>query len=159
MAELTTEQIVKIVIAVLILVLVLSGVYLAFKGSIFPYFSNIAPAHQPDLENPYYKELLKNDNLVATFSYYDDEAVISVRSGVEYVKTPFYITKKSGKLYRTLGARLTLNPLGWFGKDQYVGIVNRENGVIMIESEFKEESYLSEIDGGYKYEGGIYSSK
>ena len=45
MVELTIEQVIKIIIYVFVIIMVVIGIYLAFKNYIIPYFENIGPSN------------------------------------------------------------------------------------------------------------------
>src|SRR3989338_7604004 len=97
MSELTTGQIVKIVIGVLVLVVVLSGVYLVFKDSIISYFTGFAPAHEVDTTTAFGKELVQDKNIIATYSLFDSSARILL-VGPPPVTTEYYFKKKTDLL-------------------------------------------------------------
>ncbi len=43
MAELTIDQLIKIILGLLVVVVVISGLYLLFREKIFDFFKNLAP--------------------------------------------------------------------------------------------------------------------
>lgn len=138
MAELTTEQIIKIVIAVLVLVVVLGGVYLIFRDKIFSYFGDLAPAEEQDLSSPYYQELLKEQNLVARIASDAKERYIFVGEK----KTSYYI--KKGTVY--------LHIKGLFDThyfDKNVGTIGKDNKIHIDKDELNDPT-LQLINGAEK---------
>jgi hypothetical protein len=131
MVEITSEQIVKIVVAVLVLVVVLGGVYILFKDKILSYFSDITPRDNRDFSSPYYTELLKPGNLVATL---DREGYIYI----DNVKTKYYIKKNSIKL-----------DVSWW-LDKEVGVLGKDFKISIDEGWKKKDQILSSIDGSEK---------
>lgn len=138
MAEITSEQIVKIVIAVFVLVVVLGGVYLLFKDKILSYFGDLTPKDNRDFSSPYYKELLENEkNLVATLTKKGKLEYISLKGGVE---TNYYIDGKSVKL----------DDKSIFSRDKKVGILDKQFK-IRIDSEYLNgDDVLTSINGAEK---------
>lgn len=49
MAELTIEQLIKMIIGVVVIVAVVIGVYLIFKNNIFDFFNDIFPTNSSKL--------------------------------------------------------------------------------------------------------------
>src|SRR3989344_7169930 len=134
MVELTIEQIVKIVIAVLVLVVVLGGAYFIFKDKILSYFGDLAPSEKQDLSSPYYQELLGNDeNLIGTI---DKEQHIIV----DGKKTGYYLKKRSIK-----------RPAAWWF-DKEVGVIDKNNKLLAEPEEIAkdEQGILSIINGAEK---------
>jgi len=131
MVEITNEQIVKMVVAVLVLVVVLGGVYILFKDKILSYFSGMTSQDNRDFSSPYYTELLKPENLVATL---DSKGYIYI----DNVKTKYYIKKNSIKL----------DVPWWFDKE--VGILGKDFKISIDEEWKNKNNILSSIDGSEK---------
>ena len=51
MVELAISQLIKIILGVLVVVVVISGLYLFFKGSVLGFFENLPSAEREDLVN------------------------------------------------------------------------------------------------------------
>ncbi len=66
--ELTINNLIKMVIAVLVIVLVLTGIYFGMKNSIIPYFSGLG-FEEPavDVNTQFGRELIQEKNLVGGF--------------------------------------------------------------------------------------------
>ena len=154
MSELTTGQIVKIVIAVLVLVVVLSGVYLVFKDSIISYFTGFAPAHEVDTTTAFGKELVQDKNIIATYSLFDSSARILL-VGPPPVTTEYYFKKKTDLLKKDVKWLSSFSLRGAFGADQDVGVIDG-SGKVAVKPEFLSDATLQKIQGSYRYKGGLY---
>ena len=146
MVELTTSNIVKAIIAVIVLIVVVAGVFLALSGNL-SYFTGIGPSEQPDLTTPYYQNLLQDENLVASLRQDGSKFYISVKEGESFSQTNYYISER--------GNIVSDNALVDFFNDK-VGETN-SNGKIVIFNEYLILSpALEVINGGEKIENGIY---
>ena len=157
MAELTIDQIIKIVLAVLVLVLVLTGIYMAFSNYIIPYFSDLGPSQEPDISTPYYQDLIKDDNLIAKTSVDKDVNFIDVRQGNDFARTDYYFLRKTGKIYKNLDGGW-LKPWEW-AIDPQVGDILNSKIRIFSEGTYSTDSNLLTIQGADKVGVGIYSKK
>jgi len=150
MTELTTNQIIKIVIAVFVLVIVVAGAYLSLKYYIIPYFRDLGPS-EPDVDasSPFYQECLKNK--VA----YLDKGYINIFDKKDSSKsklTEYYV--KSIKIYKynTYSAGW-----GWIAdilqRDTEVGIIESD-GIIKINNDLGDAD-LKELNGATKVNNEI----
>ncbi|OIO81490.1 hypothetical protein AUJ84_00940 [Candidatus Pacearchaeota archaeon CG1_02_32_132] len=140
--ELTTGQIIKIIIAVLVFVIVVASIAFSFKNYIIPYFTDVPGGEQKDITTPYYQELIKDENLVATIVQGDKAKYISIGGK----KTLYYFWKSDvTNIYRDD-----------FWIDDKIGTVDK-NGIIEIDSSYlKEDVNLGEINGAEKIGTEIY---
>jgi len=155
MVELTTNQIIKITIGVIVLVFVIIAVSLSFRNYIIPYFNETFPDQRDvDLDTPYYQSLIKPENLVGVLQTLDQKKnLIDINeSGVWNRSTGFYYWKKSGEIYHENKASLS----NWFGKDTQVGQMDK-NGIIRFENKYiKKYPILEKIHTGEKLGREIY---
>ena len=155
MTELTTGQIVKIIIAVLVLVVMIGGIIMGFRGYVIPYFKDIGPSEQIDLTTPYYQELLQDENLVGVvkrdlkYSYIIIRIVGSDKKD-DWKPTTYYFFKDSGEIYKNVEGS-NWNPFSWT-KDPFAGKIAGD-GKIVIEREYIQE--LEVINGAERIGDGI----
>src|SRR3989344_3868091 len=130
MTELTTNQIIKIIIAVLVFVIVAVAVYWSFSNYIIPYFKGFG-IEPPDLTSQYYKELLKEENLVGFVEIERENKIRICGSPTNYyfVKDSPVIKKdivtNDGAWYEDIWSRIKFDPkVGETGKDRKIIILN-----------------------------------
>jgi len=149
MSELTSGQIIKIVIAVFVLIIIIIGATLSFSNYIFPYFKDVGPGESRDFTTPYYQNLIKDENLVgATIDKYEDDKGFFIKICQEV--TNFYFYKKDQ-------SQIWLNDGAYFG-DGKVGEVDN-TGVIKINDDYlKQFKVLNKIQNSEKIGNEIYKT-
>lgn len=136
MSQMTMEQIVKIIIAVFVFILVLTGVIIGFRNYIIPYFTDLGPGQEKeDFSSPHYQTLLKEESLIGVLSKEGNKNFIMLKSGSSFVKTKYYFWKESGEIYENIeGGTLTF----WtWRNDKKVGEFNSA-GVITLDMSASE---------------------
>lgn len=140
MAQLTINNLIKIIIAVIVIVIVIVAVYFVMSNYIIPYFTDLGfEESRIDTTTAFAKELLKEENIIGSVS--DGTFIYEGR------ETDLYF--KSGSLY--------MKKTGWFnwdwtGRDIKVGNLDSE-GKIIISQEVPGTELLS---NAYKYGNEIY---
>lgn len=144
--ELTTGQIIKIIIAILVFVIVVVSIAFSFKNYIIPYFTDVPGGEQKDITMPYYQELIKSENLVATIVNVGGNNAHYIT--IDESKTLYYFWKSDvNNIYRDDS---------WI--DNKIGIVDK-NGIVEIKDGYLEEDdKLVIINGGEKIGNEIYKS-
>ncbi len=159
MTELTTDQIVKIGIAVLVLTVVVIGAIVGFRNYIFPYFKDLGPGEREvDLSSPYYQQLIKDENLAGLTTKGSNKNFISVRrsfgSQQDFIETDYYFWKKSGEIYKKMDGEWL--KLWTWTNDPFVGKAD-EKGIIFIDEKYRGE--LEVIHGAEKIGGEVYKKR
>jgi hypothetical protein len=136
MAELAINQIIKIILGILVFVVIVISVTFAFKNYIKPYFEGISPSEEPpDLDTPYYKELVQDKNIVGTVKPADGENYVFVGGGS--TKTIYYFSSRSPKeLYQSIDWR-------W---DSLVGLIGNDGKLRISDEYLKKDTVLQEIN-------------
>lgn len=149
MTQLTTDNIIKITIGVIVLAFVILGAVLSFNNYIKPFFDNLFPneeEEQVDINTPYYQNLMKN--LIA---FLDKDGIINFVGQNSQIKD-----------FRIEGEHIRKIKKGnWYyawlnSKDPKVGeIVER---IIKIDSKYRSDSVLMTLNDAEYIEqtGGIY---
>ena len=143
MAELTINHLIKIIIAVAVIVVVITGVYFAMSNYIVPYFSGLG-FEEPkiDTTTTFAQELLKEENIIGSVS------------GKDFIyegrKTNFYF--ENGKVYLKKTGIFDWDITGW---DVKIGNLDSE-GKIIISNEVPGTEVFSNT---YKYGNEIYKIK
>ncbi len=130
MAELTIENIIKMVVAVFVLIMVIVGAYVGFTGYILPYFNDFGFGEQ-DILGRILEQETKN--------------VIEMRVGEDFVSTSFYI--KNGNLI-------------WEneGKKEIAGIY--DGNKITVKKEYLGQDFtLDKLSNAVVKKGIIYRAK
>jgi len=141
--ELTTDNLIKIIIGVFVIVVVVLGVYFAMKSYVIPYFSGIG-FEEPkiDTNTEFGKQLLKDENLIGSL----DKDGYFVYQGTT---TDIYF--KEGKIY----IKKEVFGLDWINPDTKIGSLNSENKIIIN----KEIQYSDALRDAYKLGNEIYKIK
>ncbi len=147
MGELTTEQIVKIVIGALVLIVVISGAYLIFKDRIHSYFSDLVLRDDLSLSIEEQQRIFTDANIVGfikegEWGFLGTTYPIQVKNAQGIQDTPYYFWKETGKIYKD-------KP----GRDVLVGETQR--GRIVIKQEYRAGE-LGAIHGGIPRNNAIY---
>ena len=141
MAELTINQLIKIVIALIVMIIIILGIYAGVRYYIIPYFSGIGfEEPKVDINTQFGRELIQEKNLIGRV---DSEGF-------------FIYENKKTDLYFEEG-EIKIKEYGWFGwdklnPDESAGIVGNDGKL-----EVKEiTQYYSVLNGAYKYGNEIY---
>ncbi|HLC52937.1 MAG TPA: hypothetical protein VJK03_00170 [Candidatus Nanoarchaeia archaeon] len=150
MAELTTEQIVKIVIGVFVLIVVITGAYFIFKERIHGYFSGLAGNDELDLSIEAQQLLFVDKNIIGYVDERGERGLFGTSKPIsltgtkgEKQRTSYYFWKNTGKIYEDKTWR-----------DILVGAIER--GRININPEYLGRRELAAIHGGVWRSGAIY---
>lgn len=154
MSELTVNEIVKIVIGVLLLVVVIGGVYLVFKDRIVSYFTGFSPPHEVDATSAFGQELIQDKNIVATLFLSSSSNYITL-VGPPPRQTQYYFVKNSDRIKKDIGVFSSLSWRGVFGADQEVGTIDGTGKVVIVDV-FLSDADLQKIRGAYRNRGGLY---
>ncbi len=152
MSELTTSQLIKIVISVLIFVIVVFAVVLALRNYIIPYFDGYKLQDRPDFSKPYFQQLLVDDNILGVITGDAKEGYLSIKTGEEkkdFILTKYYVRYSNNGVYRSVDVSWgNLFTGGW--RDPQVGMI--ENSVVRINQQYlnDENSLLRVIHGQTK---------
>jgi hypothetical protein len=142
MSELTTSQIIKIVIGVFVLAIVIIGVAMAWNNYIMPWFKGYTIEDKRDLSTSFYQNLVNEKNVVA---YMDEKG-----GGVLYLnnqKTDYYFTSNKREIKEKMP---------WYKFDKGVAKVDN-NFKINVNGEYlQKDSRLSAINGGELINNVIY---
>lgn len=143
MADISTEQIVKMVIAVLVLAVVVAGVYFGYGYYFKNYFQGLGPDNGGDY-NVQNQEIVKNLKGIAYVTTDSKHNYITFEE--DSIPSKYYICQgcwftPDGTIYRDNG-----NP-AW--PDTKVGFVDNQ-GAIRIIQEFIGEDKLAKLEGAIK---------
>lgn len=129
MAQLTTSTLIKLIIGLIVVVTVILGITMSFNNYVKPYFGGLFPSEQEtNLSESKVTELLKPESLRASI---DGKGVID----------------GSGGKYHTNG-KIIEEKRVWYKFDPNVGEID-ENGKVTIYDKYKEDEFLSKLEGAY----------
>jgi len=153
MAELAINQIVKIILGILVFVVVIISVTFAFRNYIKPYFEGISPGEEPpDLDTPYYKELVQDKNIVGIVKPIDGENYVFVGNG--NTKTAYYFWSRNPKmLYQSIKWQYSI--FDW-KTDPRVGIIGSDGKLRISDEYLQKDSVLQEINMAEKIGAELY---
>jgi len=150
--ELTTSQIIKIIIGVLVIVSVVIGIYFSMKYYILPYFSGITyDEPKIDPNSDFGKELLQEKNLIGRVDITSKYQYFIYKKDNSFVRTEIYFYKR--KIY--------FNIEKWF--DRQIGFLDN-NDKISINRDIELGGGLTEkaydvLNNAYKNYNEIYKIK
>lgn len=128
MAELTIEQTIKIILGVLVVTAVVISITLGFKSYIIPYFNSFFPSEEIDTSTPFYQELMKPDNLIA-----------SLGSDGKMITEKYYLSRN--KIWEKREG-VWWNPFT-YKRDPEVGAID-EKQIVHINEAYSKGNYLGE---------------
>ena len=139
--ELTINNLIKMVIAVFVIVLIVTGLFIAMKSYVLPYFSGIG-FEEPkiNVNTQFGRELIQEKNLVGRV---DSEGFFIY----EKKKTDVYF--KEGKI-----EVLEKGAFGWdwINPDSEIGLVGNDGKIELSGA----TEYSDVLEGSYKYGNEIY---
>jgi hypothetical protein len=141
--ELTTNNLIKMTIAVLVIVLIITGIFIGMRSYIIPYFSGIG-FEEPkiDINTQFGNDLVKPENLIAITKEDSDHEYL----WIDNKETLWYF--EDGDIMQ-VETRLGYDDLKW---DSEVGFIGNE-GKLEVVSGTKHYDWLK---GSYKYGFEIY---
>ncbi len=143
MAELATNEVIKIVIAVLVLAVVIFGLVAGYRNYILPYFEDLGPSEEEkDLNSQYYKELIDKTNEVAILSSGQKEQYLIINGE----KTRYYW--KKGAINEDDGR--------WYNWDDKLGVTGKDGRVVIFEESFAGHPGILVLNGAEKVGNAFY---
>ena len=138
--ELTINNLIKMVIAMLVIVLVIAGIYLGMKSYVIPYFSGIGfEEPKVDINTQFGGELIQDKNLIGRV---DKDGFFMY----ENKKTDLRFKDNKILLFESfLG-------IGWLNPDTKAGTIEQD-GKLVVEP---ITEYYEILNGAYKYGNEIY---
>jgi len=123
--ELTVNNLIKMSIAVLVIVLVITGIVIGMKNYVIPYFSGIGfEAPQIEMGTQFAKELVKEENLIGTVD--EDNFFI-----YNHRKTDIYFNFKEHKVMMLVEGAFGWD---WTASDERVGNVENDGKLVITAS-------------------------
>ena len=157
--ELTTDNLIKIVLGVFVIVALVLGIYFAMNSYVIPYFSGIG-FEEPkiDINTDFGKELIQDKNLIGTV---DKDGYFTYKNENVEIKTDIYF--KDGKIYlkEYLGSynKDSWTVTNWIkdhlNADQKIGSLDSQGKIIIN----KEVQYGEILNNAYKNGNEIYKIK
>lgn len=146
MAELATNEVIKIVIAVLVLAVVIFGLVSGYRNYIVPYFEDLGPSNEKkDLDSQYYKELVKKENEVAILTSGDKEQYLIIKGE----KTRYYW--KKGDIKEDNGK--------WYALDKKLGITDKNGRIAIFEESLAGNPEIEALKGAEKVGNAFYKKR
>lgn len=154
--ELTTSNLIKIIIGVFIIVLVILGVYIAMKNYIIPYFSGIG-FEEPkiDANTEFGKELIQDKNKIGIVDNEGYFVYQGKKTDVYFKENKIYLREYFGELKTGFWSIFLLNPIKRLKPNSEIGSLDNE-GKISIN---KEVEYKDILNNAYKNGNEIYKIK
>jgi hypothetical protein len=143
--ELTTNNLIKMVIAVLVIVLIILGLYLGMKSYVIPYFSGIGfDESELDVNSQQFQDLIQERNRIAAIKDYDGKEFLYETNPSQRVEV--YFDGQTIRIYNV------------WGGDDYGGWRDREVGFVANNQEIfiNSEEGPGWINGAFRYGRGIY---